>query len=103
MFADKVSRRAEGLVKSFWARLGEGEAEELQNGQSITEMILKLAKNEMLVEAVSSQHSEEEHFTKLKYVMDQKVEFQRRNMELSKQIETLSQPDLSTIKLIKLS
>jgi chromosome segregation ATPase len=90
-FADEVARRAEGLVNSLRARPAGGEAGELQNGQSISEMILESAKNALLVEAVSSQHSEEEHFTKLKYVMDQNMEFQQRNMALSKQIETLSQ------------
>jgi chromosome segregation ATPase len=89
-FADEVARRAEDLVKSLEARLAGGEAGELQNGQSISEMILESAKNALLVQAVSSQHSEEEHFAKLKDVMDQNVELQQRNTELSKQIETLS-------------
>ena len=90
MFADEVAGRAESLVNNLRARLAGGEVEELQDGQSISRMILESAKNALLVEAFSSQHSEEEHFTKLRYVMDQNVDFQHRNMELSEQIKSLS-------------
>ncbi|KAJ6199984.1 hypothetical protein J3E72DRAFT_185556, partial [Bipolaris maydis] len=62
------------------------EVGELQNGQTISGMILESAKNALLIKAISSQHPEDEHFAKLKYVMDQ-----NRNLELSKMNETLSQ------------
>jgi hypothetical protein len=78
-------------VNSPQTRLAEGEAGESENFQSISAMILESAKNALLVEAVSDQHSEDEHFTRLKHVMDQNVELQQRNMALSKQIETLFQ------------
>ncbi|CAN9212200.1 unnamed protein product [Alternaria alternata] len=90
-FANKVARRVKGLVNSPQTRLAEGKAEELSNNQSISAIILESAKNALLIEAVSSQHSEDEHFTKLKHVIDQNVELQQRNMALSKQIKTLSQ------------
>jgi chromosome segregation ATPase len=91
IFADEVARRAEDVVNNLQAKMAGGKVGEPQDGQSISRMILESAKNALLVEAISSQHPEEEHFTKLKYVMDQNVDFQQRNMELSKQIETLSQ------------
>lgn len=90
-FADEVSRRAEDLVNSYRAKLTGSELGELRNPQTISGMILESAKNALLVKAVSSQHSEDEHFSKLKYVMDQNVDFQQRNMELSKTNESLSQ------------
>jgi chromosome segregation ATPase len=90
-FADEVARRVEGLVNSPQTRLAGGKAGELDNEQSISAMILESAKNALLVEAISGQHSEDEHFTKLKHVMDKNVKLQQRNMALSKQIETLSQ------------
>jgi uncharacterized protein YlxW (UPF0749 family) len=77
-------------VNDLRTKLAGGEAGELQNGQSISGMILESAKNALLVQAISSQNPEE-HFTKLKYVMDQNVDLQQRNMELSNKIETLSQ------------
>ena len=91
MFADEVAEKAESLVNNFRTKLAGGEVEGLHNGQSISEMILESAKNALLVETISSQHSGDEQLTKLNYVMDQNVVFQQRNMELSKQIETLSQ------------
>jgi len=90
MFADEVAKRAESLVNNLTAKLDGSEAGELQNGQSISGMILESAKNALLVQAISSQNPEE-HFTKLKYVMDQNVDLQQRNMELSDKIKTLSQ------------
>ncbi|KAL6152699.1 hypothetical protein ACJQWK_11676 [Exserohilum turcicum] len=90
-FADEVSQRAEGLVNSYRAKLAGNEVGELQNGQTISGMILESAKNALLIKAISSQHPEDEHFAKLKYVMDQNVDFQQRNLELSKMNETLSQ------------
>ncbi|KAJ6284203.1 hypothetical protein J3E71DRAFT_360377 [Bipolaris maydis] len=80
-FADEVSQRAEGLVNSYRAKLAGNEVGELQNGQTISGMILESAKNALLIKAISSQHPEDEHFAKLKY----------RNLELSKMNETLSQ------------
>ena len=82
---------SKGLVSSPQTRLAGGKTGELDNDQSISAMILESAKNALLVEAVSDQHSEDEHFTRLKHVMDQNVELQQRDMALSKQIETLSQ------------
>jgi hypothetical protein len=90
MFADEVAKRAESLVNNLRAKLDGGEAGELQNGQSISGMILESAKNALLVQAISSQNPEE-HFTKLKYVMDQNVDLQQRNRELSDKIKTLYQ------------
>lgn len=90
MFADEVAKRAESLVNNLRAKLDGGEAGELQNGQSISGMILESAKNALLVQAISS-HNPEEHFTKLKYVMDQNVDLQQRNRGLSDKIKTLSQ------------
>jgi uncharacterized phage infection (PIP) family protein YhgE len=86
-FADEVARRVEGLVNSPQTRLAGGKAGELDNDQSISAMILESAKNALLVEAVSGQHSEDEHFIKLKHVVDQNVELQQRNMALSQQVE----------------
>ena len=90
MFADEVAKRAESLVNNLRAKLDGGEAGELQNGQTISGMILESAKNALLVQAISSQNPEE-HFTKLKYVMDQNVDLQQRNRELSDKIKTLFQ------------
>jgi chromosome segregation ATPase len=53
-FANKVARRAKGLVSSLQAKLAKSKVEELQNSQSISKIILKSAKNALLVEAVSS-------------------------------------------------
>jgi uncharacterized membrane protein YjjP (DUF1212 family) len=39
---------------------------------------------------MSSQHSEEDTLTQLSYVMDQNVDLQQRNIELSTQVKTLS-------------
>ncbi|KAE8834158.1 hypothetical protein HRS9122_08238 [Pyrenophora teres f. teres] len=91
MFADEVAEKAEILVNNFRTRLAGGEVEGLHVGQSISGLILESAKNALLVKAVSSQHSGDEQFTELSYVMDQNLDFQQRNMELSKQVETLSQ------------
>ncbi|KAI4940885.1 hypothetical protein J4E91_011142 [Alternaria rosae] len=91
IFADEVARQAEGLVQDLQAKLAGNEADQSQKSQSISGIILESAKNALLVEAVSSQHSQEEHFVKLKYVMDQNVGLQQRNEVLSRQNETLSQ------------
>ncbi|KAJ5028938.1 hypothetical protein J3E73DRAFT_389528 [Bipolaris maydis] len=90
-FANKVSQRAEGLVNSYRAKLARNKVGELQNSQTISGMILESAKNALLIKAISSQHPEDEHFAKLKYIIDQNVDFQQRNLELSKINETLSQ------------
>jgi hypothetical protein len=90
MFADEVTRRAESLVNDLRAKLAGDEVAELQNGQSISGMILESAKNALLVKAMSTQHSEEDPLTQLSYVMDQNVGLQQHNVELSKQVETLS-------------
>jgi hypothetical protein len=90
MFADEVARRAESLVNDLRAKLAGGEVAELQNGQSIGGMILESAKNALLVKAMSTQQSEEDLLTQLSCVMDQNVGLQQRNVELSKQVETLS-------------
>ncbi|KAI1684355.1 hypothetical protein KJE20_06860 [Pyrenophora tritici-repentis] len=68
-----------------------GEVEGLYVGQSISGLILESAKNALLVKAVSSQHSGDEQFTELSYVINQNSDFQKCNTELSKQVETLSQ------------
>jgi hypothetical protein len=90
MFADEVARRAESLVNDLRAKLAGGEATEPQNGQGISGMILETAKNALLIKAMFSQHSEEDTLTQLSYVMDQNVDLQQRNIELSTQVETLS-------------
>ncbi|KAJ6280807.1 hypothetical protein J3E71DRAFT_362225 [Bipolaris maydis] len=81
MFANKVARRAESLLKSSPASQAGGDVEESQ----------KSAKNALLVQAISSQHLEDENFTQLRYVINQNVDFQHQNIELRKQIQTLSQ------------
>ncbi|EUC27560.1 hypothetical protein COCCADRAFT_111378 [Bipolaris zeicola 26-R-13] len=91
MFADEVARRAESLLNSSPARLAGGDVEGSQSGQSISGILLESAKNALLVQAISSQHLEDENFTQLRYVMDQNVDFQHHNMELREQIQTLSQ------------
>ncbi|KAF5852430.1 hypothetical protein GGP41_007861 [Bipolaris sorokiniana] len=91
MFADEVARRAESLLNNSRANLVGGDVEGSQNGQSISEMILESAKNALLVQEISSQHSENDDFAKLRYVMDQNVDFQYHNMELGEKIKTLSQ------------
>ncbi|KAG9186445.1 hypothetical protein G6011_09553 [Alternaria panax] len=75
MFADEVAKRAESLVNNLRAKLDGAEACELQNGQSISGMILESAKNALLVQTILSQDPEEA-LTKLKYVMDQNVNLQ---------------------------
>jgi hypothetical protein len=90
MFADKVARRAESLVNDLRAKLAGSEATEPQNGQGISGMILETAKNALLINAMSSQHEEKDTLTQLSYVMDQNVDLQQRNIELSTQVETLS-------------
>jgi hypothetical protein len=90
MFADEVARRAESLVNDLRAKLAGGEVAELQHGQSISGMILESAKNALLVKAMSTQQLEEDPLTQLSCVMDQNVGLQQRNVELSKQVETLS-------------
>jgi hypothetical protein len=54
MFANEVAKRAESLVNDLQAKLAKGEVAELQNGQSISGMILESAKNALLIEAISS-------------------------------------------------
>jgi hypothetical protein len=90
MFADEVARRAESLVNEHRAKLAGGEVTGLPNGQSISGMILESAKNALLVRAISSQHSEENPLTPLGYVTDQNVVLQQCNMDLSKQVESLT-------------
>lgn len=90
-FADEVARRAESLLNNSRASLAGGDVEGSHNGQSISEMILESAKNALLVQAISSQHSEDDEFTKLRSVMDQNVDFQYHHMELREKIKTLSQ------------
>ncbi|UPX14616.1 uncharacterized protein EKO05_0005093 [Ascochyta rabiei] len=90
IFADEVARRAESLVNDLRAKLAGGNVAELQNGQSISGMILESAKNTLLLQAISSQHSEEDPITPLSHVTDQNVGLQQRNNELSRQVETLS-------------
>ncbi|KAA8611972.1 hypothetical protein PtrSN002B_005540 [Pyrenophora tritici-repentis] len=90
MFANEVARRAESLVNDLQAKLAGGQVAELQNGQSISEMILESAKNALLVRAISGQHSEENPLTPLEYITDQNVVLQQRNMDLSIQVESLS-------------
>jgi chromosome segregation ATPase len=90
MFTDEVARRAESLVNDLRAKLAGGEVAELPNGLSISEMILESAKNALLVQAISSQYSEEDPLTPLSYVTDQNMGLQQRNRELSVQVETLS-------------
>lgn len=90
MFSDEVARRAESLVNGLRAKLAGGEVTELPNGQSISGMILESAKNALLVRAISSQHSEENPLTPLGYVTDQNVVLQQCNMDLSKQVESLT-------------
>jgi hypothetical protein len=90
MFADEVARRAESLVNDLRAKLAGGEATEPQNNQGISGMILETAKNALLIKTMSSQHSEEDTLTQLSYVMDQNVDLQQRNIELSTQVKTLS-------------
>jgi chromosome segregation ATPase len=89
MFTDEVARRGESLVNDLRAKLAGGEVAELSNGLSISEMILESAKNALLVQAISSQHSEDP-LTPLGYVTDQNMGLQQRNRELSLQVETLS-------------
>jgi hypothetical protein len=89
-FADEVARRAESLVKELQAKLAGSGVSELQNGQSIREMILESAKNALLIEAFSSQHPEEDPLTALNFIADQNVGLQQRISELSEQAETLS-------------
>ncbi|KAJ5025161.1 hypothetical protein J3E73DRAFT_392406 [Bipolaris maydis] len=74
MFANKVARRAESLLKSSPASQAGGDVEESQ----------KSAKNALLVQAISSQHLEDENFTQLRYVINQNVDFQHQNIELLK-------------------
>jgi hypothetical protein len=90
MFADEVARRAESLVNQLQAKLAEDEVSELQNGQSISGMILESAKNALLVKAFSSQHPEEDPLAPLSFITDQCVGLQQHNRELSLQVETLS-------------
>jgi len=90
VFADEVARQAEGLVRDLQVKLAGTEVDQSQKSQSISGMILESAKNALLVEAVSSEHSQEEHFVKLKFVMDQNVELQQRIEVLSGQNKTLS-------------
>jgi hypothetical protein len=90
MFADEVARRAASLVNELQAKLAGGEVSELQNGQSISGMILESAKNALLVKAFSSQNLEEDPLTPLSFITDQNVGLQQRNRELSLQVETLS-------------
>ncbi|KAJ5041944.1 hypothetical protein J3E74DRAFT_469989 [Bipolaris maydis] len=59
-FADEVARRAESLLNNSRASLAGGDVEGSHNGQSISEMILESAKNALLVQAISSQHSEDD-------------------------------------------
>jgi hypothetical protein len=73
MFADEVARRAVSLVNELQAKLAGGEVSELQNGQSISGMILESAKNALLVKAFSSQNSEEDPLTLLSFITDQNV------------------------------
>ncbi|XP_014553188.1 hypothetical protein COCVIDRAFT_29559 [Bipolaris victoriae FI3] len=91
MFADKVARRAESLLNNSQANLVRGDIESSQNSQSISKIILESAKNALLMQEISSQHSENNDFAKLRYVMDQNVDFQYHNIELSEKIKTLSQ------------
>ncbi|XP_014551498.1 hypothetical protein COCVIDRAFT_112784 [Bipolaris victoriae FI3] len=91
MFADEVAKRAESLLNNSSGRLAEGDVDGSQNGQSISGMLLESAKNALIVQAISSQRSEDEEFTKLRDVMDQNVDFQCHIMKLQEQIKTLSQ------------
>jgi hypothetical protein len=90
MFADEVARRAESLVNQLQAKLAEDEVSELQNGQSISGMILESAKNALLVKAFSSKHPEEDPLAPFSFITDQCVGLQQHNRELSLQVETLS-------------
>jgi hypothetical protein len=90
MFSNEVARRAESLVNELRAKLAGSNILELQNSQSIKGMILESAKNALLVEAFSCQHSEEDPLTPLSFITDQNVVLQQRNRELSQQVETLS-------------
>jgi hypothetical protein len=91
VFADEVAKRAQSLLNNSSVRLAEGDVDGSQNGQSISEMLLESAKNALLVQAISSQRSKDEEFTKLRDVMDQNVDFQYHTMKLQEQIKTLSQ------------
>ena len=90
IFADEVARRAESLVDHLQAKLAGGEVAELQNGQSISGIILESAKNALLVEAISGQPLDQGPLTPLNFVTEQNVGLQQRNSELSIQVETLS-------------
>lgn len=86
-YTKEVSERAEGLINHLRAKSTGVEVAEMHNGQSVSGMILESAKNALLVAAMSGSFGPEDQITKLKYVMDQNVDFQQRNMELSKQVE----------------
>lgn len=87
MFADEVARRAESLLENSRSRLAGGGANDSDNGQSISRMILESASNALLVQAISNQHSEDEDFTKLRNFIDENVELREDNKTLSKQVE----------------
>jgi hypothetical protein len=53
-------------------------------------MILELAKNALLVRAISSQYLEENLLTLLEYITDQNIVLQQRNIDLSIQVKSLS-------------
>ena len=91
VFADEVAKRAQSLLNNSSVRLAEGDVVGSQNGQSISGMLLESAKNALLVQAISSQGSEDEEFTNLRDVTDQNVNFQYHIMKLQEQVKTLSQ------------
>jgi hypothetical protein len=74
MFAEEVSRQVK----------------DLHNGRSVSDLVLESAKNSQLVNVLSGQYTEEDTVTRLKYVMEQNVDIQRRNTELFNQAKAMS-------------
>ncbi|OAL56162.1 hypothetical protein IQ07DRAFT_498641 [Pyrenochaeta sp. DS3sAY3a] len=87
--AEEVARRAEGLVKHMTAKLSGADVTEMPNGQSISGLLLESASNALLVAAMSEGYPQKEEITQLKYVMDQNVIFQEKNLDLTQELESL--------------
>ncbi|KAJ6201960.1 hypothetical protein J3E72DRAFT_182298 [Bipolaris maydis] len=87
MLAYEVARQAESLLENSPANLAGGGMNNSENGQSISRMLLESAKNALLVHATSSQHLEDEGFTKFRNFIDENVELREDKKTLSQQVE----------------
>jgi hypothetical protein len=97
---EESAKRAEGLINHLRAKLS-GDVAEMQNGQSVSGLIVESAKNAVLVAAMLNNLSEEDCVRRLKDVMDANVEFQQRNVDLIERVKILTESNDALSKQVQ--